>query len=143
MESRPCCVGQPMNSPADALMGIFGLHRAGVAVVLPLKTVSALNGSHSHWRTVATRRKRERRTAMLMCPQTVLPCVVRLVRLSAGTLDDDNLRAALKSVRDGIADRLGVADNSPLVRWDYGQERCKRGEYAVRVEITNETGETQ
>ncbi len=128
-----------MNCPVqDALAGIFGLKRIGVAVELPLKTVSELNGAHGHWAASAARRKKQRRTAMLACPATTLPCVVRLVRLSAGTLDDDNLRAALKSVRDGIADRLGVADNSPLVRWEYGQAKCKRGEYGVRVEITTE-----
>lgn len=64
----------------------------------------------------------------------MLPARILLVRLSAGTLDDDNLRPALKSVRDGIADRLGIADNDPRVTWDYAQERCKRGQTAVRVE---------
>lgn len=127
-----------MNSTCDALAGIFGLKRIGVAVDLPIKTISELNGAHGHWRTVASRRKKQRRTAMLMCPPAALPCVVLLVRVSAGTLDDDNLRAALKSVRDGVADRLGVADNSPLVRWEYGQGKCKRGEFGVRVEITTE-----
>lgn len=126
---------------ADALMGIFGLKRAGVAVVIPVRTENPLNGSHRHWRVRSAARKRQRHAAYALCPQAALPCTVRLVRLSAGTLDDDNLRAALKAVRDGVADRLGVADNDPRVRWEYGQERCKRGTYGVRLELINdETG---
>lgn len=119
---------------ADALMGVFGLKRAGVAVELPVKTVSEMN-ARGHWSARAKRMKTARRAAFALCPATDLPVTVRLVRLSAGTLDDDNLRSALKGVRDGVADRLGVPDNDPRVRWEYGQEKCKRGAYAVRVEL--------
>lgn len=61
--------------------------------------------------------------------------VVKLTRYSCGTLDDDNLRGSLKSVRDGVADALGIADNDGRVRWEYAQEKCKRGAYCVRVQI--------
>jgi hypothetical protein len=125
---------------ADALMGIFGLKRAGVAVVVPVKTENPLNGSHRHWRVRSAARKRQRHAAYALCPAHPLPVTVRLVRLSAGELDDDNLRAALKAVRDGVADRLGVADNDPRVRWQYAQERCKRGTYGVRLELMAQGG---
>lgn len=104
------------------------------AVVLPLRTLGP-NGSHGHWSALARRRKRERRVAGMLAPKHPLPAVVTLIRLSAGELDDDNLRFALKGVRDGVADRLGVDDRDPRVRWEYGQETCRRGEFGVRIEI--------
>ena len=106
-----------------------------IAVTLPLRTVNELNGSHSHWRVVSKRRKHIRAMSALMTPVAPLPCVVRMTRVSAGELDDDGLRAALKSVRDGIADRLGVKDNDKRVAWLYGQAKCRRGQFCVRVEI--------
>jgi hypothetical protein len=63
------------------------------------------------------------------------PVVVELIRLSAGTLDDDNLVTALKSVRDGVADWLCVDDGSDHVDWWYGQEKVKRGTWGVRVSV--------
>ena len=104
------------------------------AALLPLRTLGP-NGSHGHWTVLARRRKRERMHAAAACPAIALPCTVRLVRLSAGTLDDDNLRGALKGVRDGCADRLGVDDRDPRVTWEYAQEAVKRGTYGVRIEI--------
>ena len=67
--------------------------------------------------------------------KATLPAVVTLTRYSAGTLDDDNLRGALKAVRDGIADALGVPDNDPRIYFAYGQASSPRGSYAVHVRI--------
>lgn len=39
----------------------------------------------------------------------------------ASRLDDDNLGAALKSIRDGISKALGVDDGSSSVSWAWGQ----------------------
>ena len=64
-----------------------------------------------------------------------MPCIITLIRQSAGTLDDDNLRVSLKSIRDGIADAYGLADNDPGFDWRYDQEKAKRGVYGVRVKI--------
>jgi hypothetical protein len=61
---------------------------------------------------------------------------ILLTRVSAGTLDTDGLAASLKSIRDGLADWLGVADNDPRVTWSYAQRKGKRREYSVEVEIT-------
>lgn len=65
------------------------------------------------------------------------PVVVTLTRLSRGELDDDNLRGALKSVRDGVADALGLkSDRDPRVRWEYGQGRGTKAQpYGVRIEV--------
>lgn len=103
-------------------------------VMLPLKTVSESN-VREHWAAKANRTKRARKTAFLLTPIAPLPCVVILTRYSVGTLDDDNLRGALKACRDGIADRLQVADNDPRVEWRYAQKPCKRGECGVQVRI--------
>lgn len=61
------------------------------------------------------------------------PCaVVRLVRVAPRQLDGDNAESAAKSVRDGVADALGVHDRDPRVVWLVDQER---GQACVRVEL--------
>lgn len=66
--------------------------------------------------------------------------VVELVRVGRGLLDDDNLRAALKSLRDGIADALGVNDGARhQVRWSYSQHRESK---RTGVEVTISRGLT-
>lgn len=98
-------------------------------VTLPLRTVSEAN-QRDHWFVRAKRAKKQRRTAWALCPAVGLPVVVTMVRVGLGRLDDDNLRGALKAVRDGIADRLGVPDNDHRIEWRYGQ---RRGPYAVEI----------
>lgn len=105
-------------------------------VELPIKTVSEMN-VRTHWADRAKRMKSHRTAAYLMTAAHPLPCVVTITRLSAGTLDDDNLRSAAKGCRDGIADRLGVNDNDPRVEWRYAQVKVSRGTFGVKVEITN------
>lgn len=108
------------------------------SVWLPLKTVNESNGSHGHWAATSSRRKKIRSAAKRLCPAAPLPATVHMTRHSAGTLDDDGLRSALKSVRDGIADRFGVADNDPRIKFEYAQAKCARGEFGVMVEIRSE-----
>ena len=120
-----------------------------VTFVLPLKTRSPLNGAFGVSRGAAMakahERKAQRYSARLhlvaelrklgLRPVDLVPCTVTLRRLSAGRLDTDNLLASQKSVRDGIADALGVDDGGSAVRWIYGQRPCKRGEYGTEVTI--------
>lgn len=104
---------------------------------LPLRIVSVAN-LREHWRTKAQRAKAHREAVRLTCGWLAthpLPVTVRLVRIAPRPLDDDNLRTAFKSTRDGVADVLGVKDNDPRVRWEYGQERGRPKEYAARVVI--------
>lgn len=61
--------------------------------------------------------------------------VVRLTRLAPRSLDGDNLQGALKGVRDEVAAKLLLDDASPLVRWDYRQEKAPTGKESVRVEV--------
>ena len=58
--------------------------------------------------------------------------VVRLTRFGPQPGDDDNITAAMKPWRDGIAARLGVDDGDDFVRYVVDQER---GPYAVRAEL--------
>jgi len=101
---------------------------------LDLRTVS-LSNTREHWAKRAKRAKHHRQCAWYVTPSYPLPCIVRLIRIAPRALDDDNLTGALKSVRDGVADGLGVDDRDPRVSWEYAQERGKAGEYAVRIEI--------
>jgi hypothetical protein len=106
--------------------------------LIPGKTPNPTRGSQGSWRASSARRKKQRRDANYLTPRRMqVPAIVLMTRLSSGELDDDNLRPALKSIRDGIADALGIDDRDPSVRWEYAQARCKRGDEGVRVRITN------
>lgn len=62
-------------------------------------------------------------------------CQITMTRVSPGVLDDDNLRSAMKAIRDGVADALGIDDRDPRVTWAYNQERGRPGKYAVRIAV--------
>ncbi len=104
-----------------------------IEFTVPIKTVSALN-AREFWAVKAKRVAKERKATHMLFPRVVLPKLVRvlLVRISPGTLDDDNLSGSLKGVRDAVAYRLGLDDASPLVVWSYAQET---GPASVRVEV--------
>lgn len=114
---------------------------------VPVKTRNPLNGPQGRTRGAmlgaAARRKKERNAAKLCTIAAIPPGWLLLygrgeavlTRLSAGHLDGDGLQAALKSVRDGVADALHVDDGSQAVKWEYAQRKCKRGEFGVEVEI--------
>lgn len=109
--------------------------RATCTAWLPVKTVSEAN-TRGHWSARARRAKTQRLAARVLCPRAPLPATVLLTRHSAGTLDDDNLRGALKAVRDGIADAFGVPDNDPRLRFEYAQAKCARDAFGVHVLVT-------
>lgn len=109
---------------------------------LPIRVRNLLN-ERVHWRTRARYNKQIREPAMLFA-QNILSdvpkpkgCryVVTLTRHSrtAKKMDCDGLQAAMKPVRDGIADALGIDDGSERIEWKYGEK--KTGEYAVEVMI--------
>jgi hypothetical protein len=104
-------------------------------IIIPIKTVSLTN-QREHWRVRHRRTRYEREAVSLLMPKGVpIPCTVRLTRISPGILDDDNLRGALKSVRDEIAKLSGVDDADPRIRWEYDQHRAGARRYEVRVEV--------
>ena len=103
--------------------------RPPVAVAsTPLKLRNPLNGgglSTSRGARMASnaRRQKERgvgRTLALRLGATQtgeeFACVV-LTRISPKAFDSDNLEAAFKSVRDGIAEAWGIDDADPRVTW--------------------------
>ena len=105
---------------------------------LPIATVSEAN-RREHWAARARRAKAQRSSVLLAlrCQRVEVatycqaPLVrVLLVRTGPRKLDDDNLRGALKAVRDGVADWRGVDDGDASWEWIYAQERGKPG---VRV----------
>lgn len=109
-----------------------------IDVVLTIRTVSESN-ARDHWSVKAKRVASQRTAATLTLRPLVrlkmrLPVVVTMTRISPGMLDDDNLRGALKAVRDGIADVFEVNDRDPRISWEYRQARG-RGAQSVRIQI--------
>lgn len=105
--------------------------------VIPVRTQTESN-CNEHWRTRHRRSKAQREVtsaflAELSGPPTP-PCVVRITRVSRGTMDDDNLASSAKHVRDEIAKWIGVDDkHRDVVRYVYEQRRGK--EHLLEVEI--------
>lgn len=87
------------------------------------------------------RRVREERAATTQSlaahPAPAGPLRVTLTRCgrSRRALDDDNLRGALKTIRDACATWIGRDDAHPSIRWEYRQVlRCSRPGVAIVVE---------
>ncbi len=96
---------------------------------LDVKTISELN-AREHWRVRKDRASAHRSAAKKGCSNAErdfgravkLPVSVKLCRVGQRKLDGDNLQGALKHVRDGIADWLGVDDgDESKVSWEYSQ----------------------
>ena len=103
---------------------------------VPMRVKSTAN-LREHWAAKHKRVDAQKAKVRRSCPRWDAGplLVVRLTRVAPRRLDDDNLAAALKSVRDAVATWLRVDDASPLVRWVYAQERCTKGSESVRVEV--------
>lgn len=116
-----------------------------IVIEIPgLKTVSESN-AHEHWRARQKRAKAQRASARWHTLAEflkqlggdyapLLPATVTLTRLGPRKLDSDNAAGAMKHVRDGIADAIGVDDGDERYDWQYKQEKSKT--YGVRIEIT-------
>lgn len=109
-------------------------------VVIPLRTRSTLN-QREHWATRARRNKRERNVVAMVLASALERDViwaplgqrVSLKRIAPRKLDDDNLRGALKAVRDEVAAFLGVDDGDARVEWLYDQAKGGPRQYAVAI----------
>lgn len=101
---------------------------------IPIKAQSTSN-LREHWAVRHKRTDAQKAATRRKCPEWKAgPLLyVRLTRVAPRPLDDDNLRGALKSVRDAIATWLRVDDRTPLVGWLYGQ--AKGPAPLVRVEV--------
>lgn len=103
---------------------------------LPRSTMN----SRTHWR-VKHRESKPFRAAGAWAARLLKiagACRVVMTRFSAGELDDDNLAAALKAVRDGIADHAGVNDRDKRWTWVREQGKCGPGEGRVEVRVEQE-----
>lgn len=110
--------------------------------LLPVHIESVMN-CREHWRKKAKRAKSHRTMGYYLLRiampgggyEWTGPLNVTLVRVAPRKLDSDNLAAAFKACRDGVADALGIDDRDPRVTWLYDQRRGRPKEYAAEVVI--------
>lgn len=107
-------------------------------IEVPIRTSNPLNGQWGGWQVQAAKRKTERARIGKHLLGLQLPKLLRvtLTRVSPSEMDHAGLLAALKTTQDAVAHRLGLDDRpSGCVEWAFLQERGKRGEPVVRIEI--------
>ena len=109
-----------------------------MVIRLPLRLYSVAN-LREHWAPKA-RRVAEQRYVCRVAAQSELrrdklepPYEVTIVRIAPRKLDGDNMAAACKAVRDGVADAIGIDDGDDRIRWIYGQQKGK--EYGITITI--------
>ena len=118
---------------------------------IPIKIESSPNKVACHYGIEANRRKEQRSAAFLLTrsamhglkyyPGEDLHLIVRIARVASRDLDDDNLAASMKSIRDGITDALHRKNDRKNFTWFYTQIKSKRGVYSVIVDITEKKEE--
>lgn len=113
---------------------------------LPIKTISEAN-CRDHWAKKAKRVKEQRRIAYLTARQhfgilsesCLSTIIVSFTRIATRKLDDDNVRSALKAIRDGIADYLQVDDGNERITWIYDQNIEKKANHvALAITVIDE-----
>lgn len=124
----------------------------GIKIVLPIKTKSP-NTSHAMTRgqamALGAMRKRHHELAQLAVASHLrsrgltgadfVPVLVTMTRVSAGSLDRDNLVAALKWCRDGVAEALGIDDGDEArLRFVCDQRPGPKKVYQVEILIEHE-----
>ena len=99
-----------------------------------------------HW---SVKRKRHETQRFLVrssfnfnAPESIpIPCTIRMTRIAPRQLDEDNLIASFKWIKDTIADFIvsglprGRADGNRKMTWHYSQQKRKPKEYALEIEI--------
>jgi hypothetical protein len=112
-----------------------------IVVTVPVKIESSLN-LREHWRVRANRNTSHRAAAFFGLKSLGIStgdrpdgCTVTLTRIAPRELDGDNLQGGFKSVRDGVADWLGMDDGDKRITWLYAQERGAPRHYAARIEV--------
>jgi hypothetical protein len=117
-----------------------------LVVVLHMRLPSRAN-LRLHWARAARLAREQRQTAYWQvraalaanpksAARIALPISARLIRLAPRRLDDDNLAAAFKHVRDGTASALGLRDDGHLSgRFACEQRITPAAESRVEVRI--------
>ncbi len=101
---------------------------------VPIKLPSLANLRVHFWAMAKLKKGQRKKVKYAMRDLIIprLPLTVTITRLGPRRLDDDNLAASCKYVRDEIAAKVGTDDGSSLYTWVYKQ--CT-GKYAVDIEI--------
>ena len=116
-----------------------------ITITAPIKTISEANRK-DYWRARAKRAKKQRIDAYWAVRSSGFEfkdgklafsaghekLIITLTRYGKRTMDDDNLACALKAVRDGVADAIGLDDGDQRIEWRYQQ---RIGDYAVKIDI--------
>ena len=112
-----------------------------IGVVLPIKVVSEANVREC-WQAKLRRKKSQRGIVKIglynwhrSLREHKGAFVVTLTRIGVRTLDGDNLQRSMKAVRDQVAEACGVDDGAERIQFEYGQERGKLKEYAIRIGV--------
>ncbi len=111
-----------MPGPKPPRAGVGNGQVLELSITLNLKTISEANAT-GQLRAKMARKKAQRGIVRHAFAKLagMLPAIVTLKRIGPRMLDDDNLRSALKAVRDGLADVIGVDDGDARYRWTYEQ----------------------
>lgn len=146
----PRSVGTRLSAIAERTRGTLGAVDTSNAidVDVDIPVTSPLNGRHSTWGAITGRRTRERAaTYAALESAAAVPHEARKVARAWGVwivtferhgskrMDDDNLQAGLKSVRDAVAEWLGLDDADERVWWRYCQviERKRSTRYGGKL----------
>lgn len=104
-----------------------------VSVNIPIRLPSLAN--ERRWWVIMRLKKQQKEETWYALRDVKIPSMplnITITRHGPKVLDDDNLAASCKYVRDEIARKVGVDDGSPLYTWVYRQEA---GKYRVDIEI--------
>ena len=118
----------------------MSLIRSEIGIIVPLMKLVSPNRGYEHWAARTKRAKDQRYTMLHHLANALLgrdvrpPFIITITRIGPRTFDGDNLQAAAKHVRDGIADALGIDDKERkgAVEWIYSQ---KKGDSGVAVKV--------
>lgn len=90
---------------------------------IPIRLPSLTNARLSNGASMRLKSSQRGATRYCMLYKVIppMPLVVTIVRVGPRRLDDDNLAAACKHVRDQIAAEVGVDDGSDQYTWKYEQ----------------------
>ncbi|OPB16719.1 endodeoxyribonuclease RusA [Pseudomonas fluorescens] len=109
-------------------------------LILPWPPAACSPNARGHWSKRSKAAKAYRADCHLLCREALIRApegkallLLEFVPPDRRSRDDDNLIAAFKSGRDGLADALGIDDRQFVTRARFSAETVKGG--AVRVQI--------
>jgi hypothetical protein len=100
-----------------------------ICVDVDVDIISVANAAEHSWKVRAGRMQQERAATARALESIERPqwpaYFVSLIRCATRSLDDDNLQSSLKSVRDQVAQWLGLDDVDARVEWQYATRIAK------------------